>query len=254
MTSIPSAVFEWPIEEYRISNLKAGFRAENKTHIKILCLTQAAATSNTRLRPKLSFPDEVVSLDLTTPGLFLTKVAMPISMNQLTHLSVTIETLATLLLDWIQTPVLTSLALKVTAAYYYGPYFEDRFKSFTTMSRLSGILHLSLAAFESCHLTKKFYTPLLLSSPMLQTFELHGRYHQELLKEVNKSKFLPKMKILILRETDVDYKVISDLVDSRSAEAGLNPIEEVVLDHCTNINRAFCEEIAWKLQKLAVYI
>jgi hypothetical protein len=115
-----------------------------------------------------------------------------------------------------------------------------------TPDMTAGILTLGLvleATQQAQHLTS-YLSSSVKMFPAVTTLELHGIGFTPSLKEIfEKHQHLPRLRHLVLRKTDIKGDDISGIISGRRSADDCTAIDELTLDNCANVDRAFCEKV-----------
>jgi hypothetical protein len=121
------------------------------------------------------------------------------------------------------------------------------------------ITHLTLAGNPSQEFAKNYTLPRVSSWTGVKYLTLRGDNLSPVLEAMEaEGGVLPNVMELILEATDIVGDVIRRLIDARQygetqeVRRG-NRIENLVLDRCKGVDRAFCEDMVQRVDKLVVY-
>jgi hypothetical protein len=121
------------------------------------------------------------------------------------------------------------------------------------------ITHLTLAGNPSQEFAKTYTLPRISSWAGVKYLTLRGDNLSPVLEAMEADGgVLPNVMELVLEQTDITGNVIRSLIDARQygetqeVPRG-NRIEKLVLDRCKGVDRAFCEDMVRRVDKLVVY-
>jgi hypothetical protein len=142
----------------------------------------------------------------------------------------------------------------VSLSHFPGDYWENRsFLLGTT------ITHLILTGSPSKEFSVGYIYPRVSSCTRVKHLTLRGANLSPILEAMDvDGKVLPNVVELVLEETDILGDVIRKLINTRQYREsqkllGWRRIENLVLDRCKGVDRAFCEDVIQKVDKFIVY-